>query len=176
MKEKPFAYLNLLVSANKHTGYILQVLTAIVQGTRLFFKGWKRFMITAERLIAALGLQPLPLEGGYFRETYRADRELPVAWLGPGYGGPRSAATAIYYLLTPESYSALHRLPGTEVFHFYLGDPVEMLQLDENGTGRIILLGQDVLGGQVVQTVVAGKVWQGSRLRPGGALPCWARP
>jgi uncharacterized protein len=125
-------------------------------------------MVTAERLIAALGLQPLPLEGGYFRETYRSDRELNVAYLGPGYGGRRSAATAIYYLLTPESYSALHRLPGPEVFHFYLGDPVEMLQLDENGTGRIILLGQDVLGGQVVQTVVAGKVWQGSRLRLGG--------
>src|SRR5271165_2124106 len=124
--------------------------------------------MTADDVKHFLQLTPLDVEGGFFRETYRSRWQISAEYLPEGVRGARSLATAIYYLLTPESYSALHRLPGPEVFHFYLGDPVEMLQLDENGTGRIILLGQDVLGGQVVQTVVAGKVWQGSRLRPGG--------
>jgi uncharacterized protein len=124
-------------------------------------------MITAEQLIAALELKPLPVEGGYYRETYRSNLELPAGCLGGTYRGARWLGTAIYYLLTPDAFSALHRLPGAEVFHFYLGDPVEMLQLD-NGSGRIITLGQDVLAGQMVQTVVPGGVWQGSRLRPGG--------
>jgi predicted cupin superfamily sugar epimerase len=116
-------------------------------------------VLTPAQLITALDLKPLPLEGGYFRETYRS----PLRWNG------KSASTAIYYLLTPDTFSALHRLPTDEVFHFYLGDPVEMLQLGPSG-GRTITLGTDVLGGQCPQAVVPAGVWQGSVLRPGGAF------
>jgi predicted cupin superfamily sugar epimerase len=73
-------------------------------------------------------------------------------------------------LLTPDTFSALHRLRGEEVFHFYLGDPMEMLQLAPDGSGRLVLLGTDLLSGQQPQTVVPAGVWQGSRLRPGGAF------
>jgi predicted cupin superfamily sugar epimerase len=126
-------------------------------------------MLSAKELIALLGLRPLPVEGGYFRETYRSADRLPAAALPARYGADKSAATAIYYLLTPDTFSALHRLPTDEVYHFYLGDPVEMLQLWPDGTGRVVTLGQDLKAGQLVQTVVPRGVWQGSRLRPGGA-------
>jgi predicted cupin superfamily sugar epimerase len=130
---------------------------------------------TAEQVIAALGLRPLPLEGGYYRETYRSPLRLPAAALAPPYTADRSAATAIYYLLTPDTFSALHRLPADEVFHFYLGDPVEMLQLDPPaaggpGTGRVVTLGGDVLAGASPQVVVPRGVWQGSTLKPGGVF------
>ncbi len=73
--------------------------------------------------------------------------------------------------MTPDSFSALHRLAGDELFHFYLGEPVEMLQLDPRaGDGRVVLLGTDLAAGQRPQVVVPRGVWQGSRLRPGGAL------
>ena len=127
-------------------------------------------MLTADELIALLGLRPLPVEGGYYRETYRSDDRLPVAALPARYGSDKSAGTAIYYLLTPTTFSALHRLPTDEVYHFYLGDAVEMLQLSPDGTGRVVTLGQDVRAGQLLQTVVPRGVWQGSRLRPGGAV------
>ena len=117
--------------------------------------------MTAEQLIAALQLRPLPLEGGYYRETYRSDLHLP--------NSGKSVCTAIYYLLTPDTCSALHRLPADEVYHFYLGDPVEMLQLDDRG-GRVLTLGPDVLAGQAVQTVVPRGIWQGSALRDGGSF------
>lgn len=126
-------------------------------------------MLSAQQLIDVLELRPLPLEGGYYRETYRSGRQLHASWLGPPFVSPRSAGTAIYYLLTPETFSALHRLPTDEVFHFYLGDPVEMLQLGEGG-GRMVTLGPDILGGHQVQTVVPAGIWQGSLLRPGGAF------
>jgi uncharacterized protein len=74
---------------------------------------------------------------------------------------------AIYFMLTPESFSALHRLPGTEIFHFYLGDPVVMLQLLPDGSSQTITLGPDLAGGQRPQVVVRGGVWQGSRLASG---------
>ena len=70
--------------------------------------------------------------------------------------------------ITPETFSALHRMPGTEIFHFYLGDPVVMLQLLRDGTSQTITIGPDLAAGQRPQVVVRGHVWQGSKLLPGG--------
>lgn len=107
--------------------------------------------MTAEQIIAALGLKPLPHEGGFYAETYRS-----------------AFSTAIYYLLTAETFSAMHRLKFDEMFHFYWGDPVEMLQLWPDGTGRVVTLGTDLAAGQRPQVLVPGGVWQGARLLPGG--------
>ena len=125
-------------------------------------------MATAQEIIALLGLQPHPEEGGFFRETYRSPETVPAADLEPGYGGARSHSTAIYYMLTPTTYSAMHKVRSDEVYHFYLGDPIEMLQLAPDGTGRTILIGPDVAAGMYPQLVVPRGVWQGSRLVPGG--------
>ncbi len=125
-------------------------------------------MITAERLISLLRLKPHPREGGYFIETYRAGESIPENGLPPRYSGKRSFATAIYYLLTPSSFSAMHRLQTDEIFHFYLGDPVEMLQLRPDGSGKTLLIGIDILKGMKPQVVVPKGVWQGARLLSGG--------
>ncbi len=123
--------------------------------------------MTAQEVIAYLKLQPHPVEGGYFRETYRNAATLPKEVL-PCNPGPRSLATAIYYLLTPLTVSALHLLPTDEIFHFYLGDPVRMLQLWPDGSSREMVLGTDLLKGHQPQLVVPGGVWQGSVLESGG--------
>jgi uncharacterized protein len=136
-------------------------------------------MLTADDLIRHLKLQPHPKEGGYFRETYRADDAWPATALPARYLGDRCAGTAIYYLLTPATFSALHRLQTDEIFHFYLGSPVRMLQLLPDGSGRTIVLGPDLLAGQQVQVVVPRGVWQGSLLEPGGdfaLLGCTVAP
>jgi hypothetical protein len=114
--------------------------------------------MTAEDVIRALDLIPHPVEGGFFRETYRS-RDTYSA-----YGGVRNVSTAIYYLLKPGHVSELHILPGDEVFHFYLGNPVKMLQLWPDGSGREVILGSNVLAGEVPQAVVPAGVWQGTRL------------
>ncbi|MDG3004807.1 cupin domain-containing protein [Paludisphaera mucosa] len=126
-------------------------------------------MPTAQELIDALKLQPHPIEGGFFRETYRSAGTVPDADLPPGYRGRgvRSLGTSIYYLLTSETFSEMHRLPTEEVFHVYLGGPARMLQIDPDGTHREILLGSDVLAGQSPQVVVPPDVWQGTLLEPG---------
>jgi predicted cupin superfamily sugar epimerase len=126
--------------------------------------------MTAADLIRALDLVPLPIEGGYYRETWRAADVVPSRVLPVRYAGDRAAGTAIYYLLTdePGCFSALHRLPTDEVYHFYLGDPVEQWRLHEDGTVKRIVLGRDLLAGQVVQSTAPRAVWQGSRLCPGG--------
>jgi predicted cupin superfamily sugar epimerase len=125
--------------------------------------------LSAEEVIRLLGLQQHPVEGGFFRETWRSTESIPAAAL-PRHGAARSAGTAIYYLLTTQTYSALHRLPGDEVFHFYLGDPVQMLQLWPDGSARELVLGYDLQKGQVPQIVVPAGVWQGSLLEPAGTF------
>jgi len=124
-------------------------------------------MLTAEQIRELLNMQPHPIEGGYFAETYRGAPVIPQSLL-PNYPGDRAISTAIYYLLTPETFSAMHRVRGDEMFHFYLGDAVEMLQLKPDGTGEVVLLGQDIANGMRLQHTVPGGVWQGSRLRQGG--------
>jgi uncharacterized protein len=117
---------------------------------------------TAEEVIAELGLEPHPLEGGFFRETYRTAQTM--------HAQERALKTAIYYLLTPQSCSTMHRMPGDEIFHFYLGDPVTMLHLAPDGTGKVLAFGPDLLAGQRPQVLVPGGVWQGACLAEGGRL------
>lgn len=119
--------------------------------------------LSADDVCRLLDLKPLPMEGGFFRETYRAPLVTRAAT-----GDERALATAIYYLLTPGTFSALHRLPGDEIFHFYLGDPVEMLQLMPDGSSRVVVIGSDLANGREPQVIVPGGVWQGCRLQDGG--------
>jgi predicted cupin superfamily sugar epimerase len=123
----------------------------------------------AQQIIAELGLQPHPIEGGFFLETHRSPAILPAAALPNRYQSltHRSVSTAIYYLLTAETFSEMHRLPTEEVFHLYLGGPVRMLQLFENGQGQEFVIGSDILAGQRPQWVVPAGVWQGTHLEPG---------
>ena len=122
----------------------------------------------ANEIIKLLDLKPHPGEGGYYRETYRSDEMIPASALPPRYKSGRQFSTAIYYLLTPNSFSALHRIPTDEIFHFYLGDPVAMFQIHPDSRGEEIILGNDLRAGQVPQSVVPRNVWQGSYLNEGG--------
>lgn len=117
--------------------------------------------MTPEDLIAHYELEPIPREGGRFRQT----------WAGPERGDGRPEGTAIVALLTtePGDYSALHRLPGDEIWHYHLGDPLRMLLLAPDGSSRVVVLGPDVLDGQHVQYVVPAGTWMGARVLGGGS-------
>ena len=115
-------------------------------------------MMTTDEIKTLPNLHPHPVEGGSFRRTYASSGtvELPR--------GVRPLGTAIFYLLEPGTFSEIHVLHSDEIFHFYLGDPVEMLQLHPDGSSAIFTLGQDLTAGQHVQLVVPAGVWQGTRL------------
>lgn len=114
-------------------------------------------MPTAEEIIQVLGLQPLPGEGGFFQETWKLEGT-----------SNRPAGTAIMYLITPESFSALHRLDADEIFHFYAGDPCEQITISPAGALHRAVLGTDIHLGQRPQIVIPKGHWQGTKLLPGG--------
>ncbi len=126
--------------------------------------------ITANDIITFYGLEPLPGEGGFFRQSYRSADVLPPEVLQGRYSEPRLLASGIYYLLTPDTCSRLHRLPTDEIYHFYLGDPVTLLRLFPDGTSNAVTLGQNIRKGEHVQFVVPKGVWQGSFLNEGGVF------
>ena len=136
--------------------------------------------MTAEEVKKLLGLAPHPREGGWFIQTYAAPETVAPSVFEDGrYKGPRRTSTAIYYLLEPETFSEMHRLCSDEVFHFYAGDPAEMLQLHPDGSGQTIVIGNDLAQGQRPQVLVERGVWQGSRLIAGGRwalLGCTVSP
>ncbi|WAZ22697.1 cupin domain-containing protein [Streptomyces cinnabarinus] len=117
--------------------------------------------MTPEDLVTHYNLEPIPREGGLFART----------WEGPARADGRPSGTAIVALLTaePGDFSALHRLTGDEVWHFYLGDPLEMLLLAPDGSSRTVALGPDILHGQQPQLTVPAGTWMGARVVTGGA-------
>ena len=114
--------------------------------------------MTAAEIKELLRLRAHPMEGGFFRRTYTSELCVELE------RGKRSAGTAIYYLLEEGTFSEMHKLPSDEIFHFYLGDPVEMLQLWPGGRTKTVVLGPDLAAGQHVQLTVPADVWQGTRL------------
>lgn len=108
-------------------------------------------------LVATLGLLPHP-EGGFFRETYRHATQV----------GGRSIGTAIYFLVTAASPSRMHRVTSDEIWHFYRGDALEMLQLAPDGSSRVLRIGPNVAADECPQALVPGGVWQGARVAPPG--------
>jgi uncharacterized protein len=124
--------------------------------------------LTVEKIISILELKPLSVEGGYYKETYRSFETINRDCLPKRYKSSKAFSTAIYYLLTPDSFSALHSLPTDEIYHFYIGDPVEMLLLKEDGSGQIIKIGQNLEEGMFPQIIVPKGTWHGSSLIEGG--------
>jgi uncharacterized protein len=120
--------------------------------------------MTADQIKSLLKLEPHPVEGGWFRRTYTSVGNVELA------RGVRAQGTAIYYLLEAGTFSEMHVLASDEIFHFYPGDPVEMLQLLPDGGSAVFILGGDLSAGQQVQLVVPAGVWQGTRLVEGGKV------
>jgi len=110
----------------------------------------------AEDIIEKLNLQPLPGEGGFYRQTWLSEH-----------------SSAIYFLLTPGSsgFSALHELSELEIYHFYAGDPVQLVLFptaDSSGDVQRIILGNRIDKGELPQYIVPTGTIQGSRLIDGG--------
>jgi predicted cupin superfamily sugar epimerase len=114
-------------------------------------------------LIERLQLAPHP-EGGHFRESYRAAETVGAAALPRRFNGARSISTAIYFLLEAGQCSHLHRIRSDEVWHFYAGDPLDVVEIDATGGLKTTRLG----AGGVYQHVVPAAVWFGAIPAEGG--------
>ena len=109
-------------------------------------------MTDPDEIVKLLDLIPHP-EGGFYRETFR-DKD--------GYG-ERSSSTQIYYLLRAGEKSRSHRVDAAEIWHFYLGEPLELLTAEEGGPVQRTVLGPDLKSGETLHHAIPKGVWQSAR-------------
>jgi uncharacterized protein len=107
-------------------------------------------------------------EGGYFRETYRSDESIHQASLPKRFNSDRNFSTAIYYLLKSGEFSSFHRIKSDEVWHFYEGDPLVLHVINADGAYSKILLGRDVVNGEILQYCIRHGDWFAAEIKYDG--------
>ena len=112
--------------------------------------------MNAQHYIKTLALLPHP-EGGYYKETYRSKESITLPQ------GERNYSTAIYFLLEENNFSAFHKIKSDELWHFYAGDVLEVIEITTEGKLKITELGP-----YNFQYCVPAGNWFGSRVKQGG--------
>jgi hypothetical protein len=110
--------------------------------------------MTRDQLFDHLKMTRHP-EGGAFVENYRSDLEISA----PGFAGPRRASTGIYFLLGSGEFSAFHRIRSDEMWHFYLGGPLRVVEIDGAGRLHETTLGREIQEGHALTHVVKAGHW-----------------
>ena len=123
--------------------------------------------MNAEDFIKHYQLQKHP-EGGYFTETYRSSELLNQTYLPERFTGARNMYTSIYFLIESGNFSAFHRIKSDELWHFYYGSALEILEIDEQGKLITTSLGSDILKNETFQYCVKAGRWFASRVIQGG--------
>lgn len=120
-------------------------------------------------IIEKLGLIRHP-EGGWFRESYRADGSVPLSGLPGRSGGDRPYSTAIYFLLNRGEVSRFHRILSDELWHFHAGTQLTIHILAPDGEYRSLAVGPDLSGDDSFQAVVPAGCWFGAEVTGVGAF------
>ncbi len=123
--------------------------------------------MTVDILVKELKLLPHP-EGGYYKETYRSEGKITQACLSYDFKGDRNMATGIYFLIEKGNFSALHKIKSDETWHFYYGDALEVIEINEKGNLTITKIGSNLSKGETFQYTVKANTWFGSRVSEAG--------
>lgn len=121
---------------------------------------------TASDIIALLGLKRHPT-CGFVAETFRSGHVIPKASLPAEYEGSRPMGSVLYFMVTSDVSIALHRIRCDQMYHHYLGSPLEVLLLYQDGTGEKLIVGSDLEAGMRPQLFIPGGTFHISRLLPG---------
>lgn len=118
---------------------------------------------TLHELIELLHLTPLVGEGGLWSQPYRSDEMLPAGTL-TGRDTARAICSTIYFLLTPTTFSCMHRLKSDEIWYYHCGAAAELLLLHPDGRCELRRLGCDLAAGERPQITVPRGTWMGAHL------------
>jgi predicted cupin superfamily sugar epimerase len=127
----------------------------------------EQMSLAADQIKELLGLEPHPT-CGFVAQTYRSTHEIAREALPDGFEGGHALGSVLYFLVTPDAHIALHRIRCDQMYHHYLGDPLEVLLLYADGSGEVLTVGDDLAGGMRPQLFIPGGTWHVSRVREDG--------
>jgi hypothetical protein len=119
--------------------------------------------VTAEEIRALLKLEPHQT-CGFVRETYKSDLMIAPGGLPEPFADGRPLGSALYFMVTPEAPVKLHRIKNDQLYHYYLGNPIEVLLLRDNGVSELVVVGPNIVGGHLVQLFIPGNTFHTARV------------
>jgi predicted cupin superfamily sugar epimerase len=119
--------------------------------------------VTADEIKTLLKLEPNATRG-FVRETYTSDLSIAPGGLPAPFENGRPLGSALYFMVTPAAPVKLHRIKNDQLYHYYLGDPIEVLLLRENGDSELVVVGPNIVGGEIVQLFIAGNTFHTARI------------
>lgn len=119
--------------------------------------------LTADEVRALLKLEPNQT-CGFVRETYLRALKIAPGGLPAPFTNGRPLGSALYFMMTPEAPVKLHRIKNDQLYHYYLGDPIEVLMLHVDGTHSRATAGPDPRAGQTVQLFIPGNTFHTARI------------
>jgi uncharacterized protein len=135
---------------------------------------------SSDWIIEQLGLKP-HATCGYTSETFVSDLQIPAGSLPADYRGDLCLGGVLYFLVTPQSGIRLHRIRSDQMYHHYLGDPLEVLLVHSKGAGEVRIVGSALKAGMRPQLLIPGGTFHAGRVRGGIGYALlgtsvWARP
>lgn len=119
--------------------------------------------VTADEIRTLLKLEP-NATWGFVRETYKSDLSIAPGGLPTPFDGGRPLGSALYFMVTPAAPVKLHRIKNDQLYHYYLGDPIEVLMLRANGDSELVVVGPNIVGGQILQLFIPGNTFHTARI------------
>ena len=119
--------------------------------------------VTAAEIKTLLKLEPNQT-CGFVRATYKSDLNIAPGGLPAPFENGRPLGSALYFMVTPEAPVKLHRIKNDQLYHYYLGDPIEVLLLRENGLSELVVVGPNLVGGHLVQLFIPGNTFHTARI------------
>jgi predicted cupin superfamily sugar epimerase len=119
--------------------------------------------LTAEEVRSLLNLEP-NATCGFVRGTYVSDSSIAPGGLPPPFADHRPMGSALYFLVTSTAPVRLHRIRNDQLYHYYLGDPLEVFLLHADGSTERVIVGPDLRAGNRVQLLIPGDTFHTARV------------
>jgi len=119
--------------------------------------------LTADEIRTLLKLEP-NATCGFVRLTFLSKQAIAAGGLPAPFADGRPLGSALYFMVTPGAPVRLHRIRNDQLYHYYLGDPLELFLLHSDGTTDRVVVGPDIRSGQRVQLLIPGNTFHTARL------------
>jgi predicted cupin superfamily sugar epimerase len=119
--------------------------------------------LTADEVRNLLKLEP-HATCGFVRVTFMSKERIAPGGLPAPFADGRPAGSALYFMVTPGAPVRLHRIRNDQLYHYYLGDPLEVLMLRVDGTTQHVVVGPDLRRGQLTQLLIPGNTFHTARV------------